>query len=104
MSLFRRDPPVFNVGGRRHALIVRTSPQARRMRLVIDPRDGGVYLTLPKRASQRQGLNWVEDKRAWIEAELARLPLGQPITAGGTIPLEGQPVLIDWRPEMPRTV
>ena len=104
MALFKREPPVFEAAGRRRQLIIRSSPQARRMRLAVDPRDGGVYLTLPKRASVRHGLAWAEEKRAWIEAELSRLPMGEPIMAGGTVPLEGTPTLIDWQLDASRTV
>jgi predicted metal-dependent hydrolase len=104
MALFRREPPVFEGGGRRRQLIVKPNPQARRMRLAVDPRDGSVRLTLPKRASLRQALEWAEDKRAWVEAELARLPLGRPITPECDIPFEGRPVRVAWQAGGARTV
>lgn len=104
MALFRREPPFFEGGGRRRQLIVQSSPRARRMRLAVDPRDGNVRLTLPKRASLRHALEWAEEKRDWIETELSRLPLGSPIVPGCTIPLEGKPVVVDWRADAPRTI
>lgn len=104
MALFKREPPVFEGGGRRRQLIVQSSPRARRMRLAVDPRDGSVRLTLPKRASLRHALEWAEEKRGWIETELARLPIGSPIVPGCTILLEGRPVLIDWRAGASRSV
>lgn len=104
MALFRREPPIFEGGGRRRQLIVTPSPRARRLRLTVDPRDGSVRLTLPKRASLKQALDWAEGKRGWIEVQLSRLPLGNPIAPDSEIPLEGRPVRIDWRAERPRTV
>jgi len=103
-ALFRRDPPIFEADGIERQLIVKVSAQARRMRLAVDPRDGSVRLTLPKRASLRHGLEWAEERRGWIEAELARLPLARPIVPDGFIPLEGRPVKIDWQPGASRTV
>jgi predicted metal-dependent hydrolase len=103
-ALFRREPPTFEGGGRRRQLIVKPSAQARRMRLAVDPRDGSVRLTLPKRASLRAALDWAEERRGWIETELNRLPNATPIMAGGTILLEGRPVLVDWRAGASRTI
>lgn len=104
MALFRREPPVFEGGGRRRQLIVTPNPRARNMRLTVDPRDGSVRLTLPRRASLRQALEWAEGKRGWVEVQLSRLPLGNPIAPGSQIPLEGRLVRIDWRSDHPRTV
>lgn len=96
--------PVFRVGGRTRQLMVRAMPQARVMRLAIDPRDGAVRLTLPARASARRAIAWVEERRDWIEAELAKLPPANPIAPGSFIPLEGAMVCIDWRDGASRTV
>ena len=66
------------------------------MRLSVDPRDGAVRLSLPKRAALRPALAWVEEKRAWIESSLAALPAPHAIRPGGTIPFEGGVLRIDW--------
>jgi predicted metal-dependent hydrolase len=49
-------------------------------------------------------LAWAEDKRAWVEAELARLPLGSPIVPGGDVPFEGRPLHVIWSADKSRTV
>ncbi|MDX3885777.1 M48 family metallopeptidase [Edaphosphingomonas haloaromaticamans] len=103
MSIDSSDP-VFTGGGRTRRLEVRRMAQARALRLAIDPRDGAVRLTLPKRAALRHALDWVESKRDWIEAALARLPAAVPIVAGGEAPFEGRLRLIDWREGAPRAV
>ncbi len=107
MSIARFDAdrlPVFTGGGRTRTLDVRRAPRARAMRLSVDPRDGGVALTLSPRAGLKQALAWVEDRRAWIEAELAKLPPCQPIAAGSRITLEGEAVIVDWRAGASRVV
>jgi predicted metal-dependent hydrolase len=96
--------PVFEGGGRRSPLTVRRSARARRMRLIVDPRDGAVRLTLPARASLRQALKWVEEKRGWIETTLATLPATVPLGAGAILLFQGEDLLIDWSAAHPRTI
>lgn len=79
--------------------------RARRIRLAVDPRDGSVRLTLPLRASLKQGLAWAEQHRDWIAAQQARLPESRPIAPGACIPLGGEEIEIAWDakgPRMPR--
>lgn len=96
----RAKPPAeedftFEAGGRTRPLIVRRMAQARRMRLSVDPRDGGVRLVLPRRAAIGPALQWVESQRDWIEAALDALPASRPIIAGMTIAVAGQPIRIE---------
>lgn len=94
--LFRKSPPlcetelVFEAAGRSRPLLVRRMAQARRMRLSVDPRDGGVRLVIPARASLRNALKWVETKRGWIEAALDALPQARPIADGMQIEVAGE--------------
>jgi predicted metal-dependent hydrolase len=77
--------------------------RARRIRLAVDPRDGSVKLTLPPRASLKQGLAWAEQHRDWIAAQQARLPDSRPIVPGARIPLMGDELEIVWDARGPRT-
>jgi predicted metal-dependent hydrolase len=74
------------------------------MRLVVDPRDGTVRLTLPRRAALGPALKWVETQRRWVEEALARLPAEEKIGPGSAIPFEGEPLHIDWQPGGSRLV
>ena len=94
--------PIFAAGAIRRPLIVRRVASAQVMRLAVDPRDGGVRLTLPRRASEAQGRRWAESQRVWIEAELARLPCPRPFVDGGHIPFRGVETRIVWSPSAPR--
>ncbi len=95
---------LFAQGDRLRPLIVRRVANARRMRLAVDPRDGSVKLTLPRRGSERAGRQWAETQRAWIEQQLASLPVPRPIEAGGAIPYRGEALRIDWSVDRSRTV
>jgi len=94
----------FGEGEARRPLVVRRVANARRLRLAIDPRTGDVRLTLPRRASERKALAWAETHRAWIEAQIAKLPRLRRIAPGETIPFRGEEVTVDWSPDHSRMV
>jgi predicted metal-dependent hydrolase len=77
-------------------------PNARSMRLTIDPRDASVRLALPPRASLHTALGWAAGKRKWVEAELAKLPGARPIIPGMTFLLRGDSVTLDWSADLSR--
>jgi hypothetical protein len=85
-------------------LTVRRSAQAKAMRLRVDPRTGAVLLTVPKRVSMKRALAWAAEHRGWIERQLAAVPPPASIEPGGTILLNGEPHLLDWSPDRPRTI
>jgi predicted metal-dependent hydrolase len=95
--------PVFSGGGRTRALTIKRSAQARRMRLAVDPRDGSVRLTLPRRAGLKQAIAWAESQRGWIEAALEALPAPQVFGLGASFPFDGQMLTLAWTPG-PRAV
>ncbi len=95
---------LFAQGDRLRPLIVRRVANARTMRLAVDPRDGSVKLTLPRRASERAGRKWAETQRGWIEAQLALLPQSRPIMPGGIVPYRGVDLRVDWSAGRSRTV
>lgn len=74
------------------------------MRLAVDPRDGAVKLTLPRRAALGPALKWAESQRAWVEQALAKLPALETLRTGSVIPFEGKDLRIEWRAGGSRTV
>ncbi len=94
---------VFRGGGHARPLVVVRRAGAKTMRLSIDPRDASVRLSLPLRAPLRSALRWAAGKRVWIEAALAKMPVGQPIVAGMRFTVAGHEVRLDWAEGYPRT-
>ena len=72
------------------------------MRLRVDRRTGDVVLTIPKRASRRQALEWAAGHRAWVEAQLGRIQPAIRLVPGASVPLFDRPHPIDWRADRPR--
>jgi predicted metal-dependent hydrolase len=94
--------PEFRGGAHSRTLTVLLSPRARQMRLSVDPRDGAVRLTLPRRASMDNALRWAETKRGWVESQLARLPTTMPIINGMIFDVAGEMLQLDWSAHHPR--
>lgn len=67
---------------------------ARVMRLRVDPRDGAIRLTLPRRASLRHAYAWVEEQRPWVEAQLAARPSGKRLLPGASVEVGGEALLL----------
>lgn len=76
----------------------RRSARARRVSLRIDPREGGVIITLPPRATQSAGRALLMDHAGWVAERLARLPIPVVIADGAVLPLDGRPVSIRHTP------
>jgi predicted metal-dependent hydrolase len=93
---------MFSGGGREQPLVIVRLRGAKGMRLSIDPRDASVRLSLPLRAPLRPALAWAAGKRAWIEAELAKMPVGEPIVPGMRLMVAGKDVVLDWSLSHPR--
>lgn len=92
----------FEGGGHRRKLTVKRHPRARSFRLRVDPRDGRILLSLPKRSSLRKAERWAESQRDWIEGKLADLPEPRPIGPGATLPYLGRDIVVHWHPDQPR--
>jgi predicted metal-dependent hydrolase len=86
----------FGSGAAAAELKLVVSPRARVMRLRIDRRSGAVVLTVPRRVSRRQALDWAAGHRAWIEAQLAKIVPTSTLGDGAELPLHGAPHRIRW--------
>ncbi len=78
----------------------RRSARARRMTLRIDPRGGGVIVTLPARASVAAGRALLFSHRDWVAERLARLPTAVSLADGAWVPLDGKPHRLRHRPDL----
>ncbi len=107
-----RDPEnlqFVEINGSRVPVALRHNPSARRMILRVE---GGrsaddpdkIAVTLPKRASVREALQFVESKAEWIEDSLANLPQRIAIADGVVIPFLGMDMRIHHHPDARRGV
>ncbi len=72
------------------------------MKLSVDNATGQVRLTLPPRASARDGLRWAEAQGEWIARALERRAAPVPFAPGATIPYLGEEIGLGWDSGFPR--
>jgi predicted metal-dependent hydrolase len=75
---------------------------ARRMKLLVDPRDGQVKLVIPPRAALAPALDWARAQHLWIKRQIDKLPEPTPIAPGMIVPLAGDDLTLDWSLDHPR--
>ena len=79
-------------------VIWRRSARARRISLRIEPRGGGVIVTLPARATAAAGRALLMTHTDWVAERLARLPQQVPLRPGAEVPIGGRPHRVVHRP------
>lgn len=83
-------------------VVLRPSPQGRRLSLRVSRLDGRVTLSLPARASRAMALDFLREKEPWLRRALADLPAAVMVRPGVFLPVEGQ--MLELRPERRRDV
>lgn len=76
----------------------RRSARARRISLRIEPRAGGVVVTLPTRATVAAGHALLMSHTGWVAERLARLPRPIRLEDGACVPIAGASFRICHRP------
>lgn len=97
-DLSDRDLTV-DIQGRAVAVRLKRHARARRLVLRIAHDDDSVVVTLPPRASAREGLALVREQAAWIAGELAALPKRVPFEDGQVIPVLGRDYVVRHCPQ-----
>ncbi len=75
---------------------------ARSLRLRFDPIRNLLKLTCPRHTSRSAALRWAGEQRAWVDAQLATTPPGEPFVSGAKIPFEGRELQLEWNLAGPR--
>lgn len=75
---------------------------ARRLRLRLDERRRLLKLTGPLRMNRSKALAWAAEQSAWVRAQIAGIPPGEPFVPGALIPIEGADVRLEWAEREPR--
>lgn len=76
------------------AVALRRSARARRYSLRISQLDGKVTLTLPLRASLKEGLAFLHERESWILDHLRARPAAVLVGHGQTVPFEGRTLAV----------
>lgn len=85
-------------------LTLRMDRRARRLRLRVDARSGGLTLTVPAGVSRRRALEWAATHQDWAKRAVGALAERVALEPGGTVPLFARPHAVDWNPARPRRV
>jgi predicted metal-dependent hydrolase len=78
-------------------LTVRINPRARRISLRLNAK-GEAVLVLPDESFRAEGLRFAAEKRHWLDRHRTRQPDRVPFAAGSTIPVRGEPHLVQNDP------
>ncbi len=107
ISLLRRKPDMperLTVAGRELPLEIVHSPRARLLALKADASRGVIRLRLPKVASVREGMMFLDDHQGWLARQVERWPVPRPFAPDAIIPFDGRDLRIDWDAARPRTL
>jgi predicted metal-dependent hydrolase len=92
-------PAALTLDGRVVPVRLRRNRRARRIVLRLDPDNDGVVVTLPPRTAEREAMELVVEKSAWVLTRLDRLPPRRPFADGAAVPVLGVEHRIRHRPE-----
>jgi predicted metal-dependent hydrolase len=85
-------------------LRLRADKRARRLRLRLDARRGGLTLTVPAGVSRRRALAWAAGHEDWAREAVGRQGKATALVPGASVPFLGAPHRIDWSAEQSRRV
>jgi predicted metal-dependent hydrolase len=111
-AFLRRDPlrrtawpEQLTLAGRTVPLVVAVpAAAARRLTLRADAATGTIRLSLPRGTGVTAGKAFLDAQMPWLAARVARWPSPRPIAPGATLPLRGEPVVVDWAAANSRVV
>ena len=95
-------PPQIELLGRAIPIQITRHPRARRLTMRLAPDGGAVRITMPRWSRQAEAIRFARDRRAWLEAQAAKVPSREDPVARGHILWRGRTLLIDWRADAPR--
>lgn len=81
---------ILDIDGRPVPVRLRRNGRARRIILRLQKDGDGVVVTLPKWATEAEGLAWAGKQTAWIADRLSAAPGRTPFADGAVIPFEGE--------------
>jgi hypothetical protein len=99
------DKPVaIELAGRAVPIELSRHPRARRLTLRLAPDGSAVMITLPRWCRSRDAVAFAQVRKAWLEAELAKIPARADPVVRGTLRFRGGELAIDWQERAARRV
>lgn len=105
LDWLRRDPreePALEIGDRVLPVVVRRLDRARRMTMRLAPDGSEVRISIPRWTRTAEALSFAHERRAWLAAQLARIPQSRPLADGARLALRGTPLTLRHDPSAPR--
>lgn len=90
--------PAIELTGRMVPIELARNARARRLTMRVVPDGSAVRITLPRWCRSQDALAFAAARRAWLEAQLARIPAPADPLARGTLHYRGEELTIAWSP------
>lgn len=96
-------PAELTIAGRTVPVAITRRASQRAVRLRASAVNGRIEISLPARGGDEIGAALLKTHQDWLAAQVARWPQPIPFAPGFIIPIDGEPVLIDWQEQRKRT-
>ncbi|MFC4256652.1 DUF45 domain-containing protein [Altererythrobacter xixiisoli] len=96
------EDPSVTVAGRALPIAIRRLPRARRLTMRLAPDGSEIRISMPRWGRTRDAVDFAASRTAWLETQLAKLPVARPPEPGGSLHYRGQVLRICWDPARPR--
>ena len=97
-----RQAPAIELGGRLIPIELNRHARARRLTLRLAADGSAVRITLPRWCRSQDAVAFAAARQAWLEVQLAKIPVRVDPAERGTLHYRGQELTIDWRADAPR--
>ena len=97
-----RQRPTIELSGRLIPIELNHHARARRLTLRLAADGSAVRITLPRWCRSQDAVAFAEARHAWLETQLAKVPVRTDPAERGTLRYRGRELTIDWRADAPR--
>jgi predicted metal-dependent hydrolase len=107
LDWLKRDPraaPHIELEGRTLPIVIRRLAHARRLTLRLAPDGSEVRVTMPRWVQTGEALEFARTRAAWLERQIAALPVADSPLASGVLSYRGMALMIDHAASGPRRV
>lgn len=96
------QPRTLLVADRELPVVIRRLRTARRITLRLAPDGSEARISMPEWGRTADALQFAQQRRDWLAAQLARIPAPVRIEPGFTLTFRGEPLRVEWQQRAPR--